>query len=84
MTWRAVHDGICTSPRFVTLEEWEQLLFLQMVVRADSWGRLPGHPFQLKLLCCPASGRTPDTTVPRVPNPKCRAMLAYRLSLNSN
>ena len=58
--WRAIYTGISTSPRLVTLEEWEQLLFVQIVVQADQWGRLPGDPMAIKLKCCPASPRTPD------------------------
>ena len=56
-SWRAIHRGICTSSRFVTLEEWEQLLFVQMVVQADQWGRLKADPLQIKMMCCPASSR---------------------------
>ena len=59
-TWRAIHKGICTSKRLVTLEEWEQLLFVQMVVQADQHGRLSADPFQVRILCCPASRRSED------------------------
>jgi len=58
--WRALHKGISTSLRFVTLEEWEQLLFTLMLAHTDDFGRLPGDPFAIKLKCCPASARTPD------------------------
>jgi len=58
--WRAVNKGISTSPRFVTMKEWEQLLFIQMVVQADDFGRLPGDPLHVKLICCPGSPRTID------------------------
>ena len=56
--WRAIKKGICTSSRFVTMEEWEQLLFVQMVVQADQWGRLKADPLQIKMMCCPASQRS--------------------------
>ena len=56
--WRAIHSGICTSKRLVTLQEWEQLLFVQLVVQADQHGRLDADPFQVRIKCCPASSRT--------------------------
>ena len=59
-SWRAITKGIATSPRFVTMSEWEQLLFIQMVVQADDFGRLAGDPLQVKLICCPATPRNVD------------------------
>jgi len=58
--WRAIHKGICTSARLVTLEEWEQLLFVQLVVQGDQHGRLAGDALSVRLKCCPASVRSQD------------------------
>ena len=55
--WRAIHQGISTSGRFVSLPEFDQLLFINMVVQADDFGLLPGETLSLKLKCCPATQR---------------------------
>ena len=56
--WRAIHRGISTSARLVSLPEWVQLLFVQLVVNADDFGLLSGDLMTLKLTCCPGSVRS--------------------------
>jgi len=54
---RLVYRQIVTDDKFIRLSEFEQLLYILMIVGADDYGRLPGDLRALKCLVLPSSDR---------------------------
>jgi hypothetical protein len=54
---RLIYKKILTSADFVRLSEFEQLIFIAMIITADDWGRLPGDIKVLRGILMPCSDR---------------------------
>jgi uncharacterized phage protein (TIGR02220 family) len=54
---RLIYKAIITDDKFIRLTEFEQLLYILLIVSADDYGRLPGDLRALKCLVLPSSDR---------------------------
>lgn len=55
---RLIYTRISTDQKFIRLNEFEQLLFILLIVHSDDYGRLSGDIMALKYILLPSSQQT--------------------------